>query len=74
MFDRNNQYRVNDNNYFTTNKREKARYIGFPTKAVTIGVRKKAGYNGQNNNWGSKLLPVKLYRYGIYAYQKVWVW
>ena len=34
--------------------------MGLPTKAVAICAKKKAGHYCQNNDWGGKLLPVRL--------------
>lgn len=63
VFDTNSQYRTHNNNHFIAKQREKASCIYLPTKVVAICISKKASYYCQNNDWDSKLLPVRLDQY-----------
>ena len=60
VLDSNSQYRIDNNNHFTVEKREKTRCMGLLTKAVGICIRKKISYYYQNNDHDGKSLLVGL--------------
>lgn len=52
-------------------KVKKSGIYGFPSKTITIYIKKKTCYNYQNYNWQDKLFTILLNKIKIYKLYKI---